>query len=114
MAATSEVAATESEEASGRCGLLDGRLALVTSVWPSEETGKGRSGRRETQRDGEGDSGNRGAGECLEVEDARVCVCMCVRWDRPGSPRGGFGGAARKHHRHSVRHTAFSMDARTE
>lgn len=41
-------------------------------------------------------------------------------WMRGGVRRdgrevgGGFGGAARKHHRHSVRHTAFSMDARTE
>lgn len=35
-------------------------------------------------------------------------------WDGPGRAGGGFGGAARKHHRHSVRHTAFSVDARTE
>lgn len=48
----------ESEEASGRCGLLDGRLALVTSVWPSEEMGS----EPERNRDREGDSRNRGGG----------------------------------------------------
>lgn len=48
---------------------MDGRLALVTSVWPSEEMGSG----PERNRDREGDSGNRGAGECLEVEDAQAC-----------------------------------------
>lgn len=38
-------------------------------MWPSEEMGSG----PERNRDREGDSGNRGAGECLEVEDARAC-----------------------------------------
>ena len=47
---------------------MDGRLALVTSVWPSEEMGSD----PERNRDREGDSENRGAGECLEVEDARA------------------------------------------
>jgi len=70
-------------------------------------------GRRETERQ-RGRLGD--AGECLEVEDAWPCGGI----DRGGGRRewkgvgGGFGGAGRKHHRHSVRHTAFSMDARTE
>lgn len=39
----------------------------------SRACGRQRRWGPERNRDREGDSGNRGAGECLEVEDARAC-----------------------------------------